>query len=131
MEDINEDIILYNSKEDIDIYINNIKINENKYKFDSKSKYKYYSIFKNKSITNLNELFDKCLQICSINLYDLNTSNVTDMSHMFNECYKLKEIKGINKFNTNSATNMRGMFNECDELISLDLSIFILLKLLI
>ena len=46
------------------------------------------------------------------------------MECMFNECHKLKEIKGINKFNTNNVTNMKAMFHECNELISLDLSNF-------
>ena len=43
---------------------------------------------------------------------------------MFNECHKLKEIKGINKFNTNQVTNMRTMFQKCNELEYLDLSNF-------
>ena len=43
---------------------------------------------------------------------------------MFNECHKLKQIKGINKFNTNIVTNMRVMFQECYELEYLDLSNF-------
>ena len=43
---------------------------------------------------------------------------------MFSECYKLKEIKGINKFNTNQVTKMNSMFNKCYELEYLDLSNF-------
>ena len=43
---------------------------------------------------------------------------------MFNECHKLKEIKGINKFNTNKVTAMQVMFGECYELEYLDLSNF-------
>ena len=43
---------------------------------------------------------------------------------MLNECHKLKEIKGINKFITNKVTNMREMFQLCGELESLDLSNF-------
>ena len=46
------------------------------------------------------------------------------MGFMFNECHKLKEIKGINKFNTNKVTNMNSMFQECKELEYLDLSNF-------
>ena len=46
------------------------------------------------------------------------------MGFMFNKCYKLKEIKGINQFNTNNVTKMQAMFQECNELISLDLSNF-------
>ena len=46
------------------------------------------------------------------------------MSDMFRKCYKLREIKGLNKFNTSKVTNMIGMFNECKELEYLDLSNF-------
>ena len=43
---------------------------------------------------------------------------------MFNECYKLKKIKGINKFITNKVSNMEEMFQQCYELEYLDLSNF-------
>ena len=43
---------------------------------------------------------------------------------MFNNCYKLKEIKGIDKFNTYRVTNMNSMFQECNKLENLDLSNF-------
>ncbi len=43
---------------------------------------------------------------------------------MFCNCYKLKEIKGINKFITNKVGNMRNMFSQCKELEYLDLSSF-------
>ena len=43
------------------------------------------------------------------------------MSGMFNECHKLKEIKGLNNFNTNKVTNMKSMFVQCNELNNFDL----------
>ena len=43
---------------------------------------------------------------------------------MFNECHKLKEIKGINKFNTSKVNNMGAMFQLSKELEYLDLSNF-------
>ena len=46
------------------------------------------------------------------------------MGLMFNECYKLKEIKGINNFSTSKVTDMQRMFGECNELEYLDLSNF-------
>ena len=46
------------------------------------------------------------------------------MGWMFNECKKLKEIKGINKFNTNKVNNMKAMFQLCNEIEYLDLSNF-------
>jgi len=46
------------------------------------------------------------------------------MGYMFNECHKLKEIKGINNFNTTNVLDMSAMFKECNELENLDLSNF-------
>ena len=46
------------------------------------------------------------------------------MSFMFNECYKLKEIKGIDKFNTSKVATMKVMFQKCFELENINLSSF-------
>ena len=43
---------------------------------------------------------------------------------MFNNCHKLKEIKGINKFDTNKVIDINTMFQNCYELEYLDLSNF-------
>ena len=43
---------------------------------------------------------------------------------MFNKCFKLKEIKGIEYFNTNNVINMNSMFQCCNELEYLNLSNF-------
>ena len=123
IEDINKEIFLYNSKEVIDAYIGNVKINGNKFKCSQIGKYEFKMYFKNQ-INNLHGLFDKCSQIYSIDLKKLDTSKVTDMSFMFNHCIKLKEIKGINRFNTINVKNMSSMFQSCIELSSLDLSNF-------
>ena len=44
------------------------------------------------------------------------------MALMFNKCHKLKKIKGINNFNTSKVTDMSNMFDECNELEYLILS---------
>ena len=104
LNDINKDIVLYKSKEEIDVYINNEKINiinggdKKIYKFNKEGRYEFKLKFKN-DITNLNSFFEECKEIISLDLTNFNTSKVTDMEGMFNECNKLKEIKGINKFN--------------------------------
>ena len=59
-----------------------------------------------------------------LDLSNFYTSNVFDMSYMFNKCYQLKEIKGINKFNTINVNNMKDIFVECKEIEYLDLSNF-------
>ena len=72
----------------------------------------------------MKQMFQECNELIFLDLSNFDTSKVTEMMWMFTFCYKLKEIKGINKFNTSNVTNMKAMFNECNELISLDLSNF-------
>ena len=44
-----------------------------------------------------------------------NTSNVTDMGNMFNECSGLETLD-LSKWDTSSVTSMNGMFNGCNKL---------------
>ena len=69
-------------------------------------------------------MFEECSELEYLDLSNFDTSKVIAMNHMFNECHKLKEIKGINKFNTSQVTNMRTMYQKCYELENLDLSNF-------
>ena len=82
----------------------------------------------NQLITNkvikMDAMFQECNELKLLDLSNFNTCNVTNMGFMFNNCKKLKEIKGINKFITNKVTDMDTMFNSCCELESLDLSSF-------
>ena len=62
-------------------------------------------------------------------LFNNRMSIFTNKSNVFKtflrvNCYKLKEIKGINKFVTNKVISMRTMFQACYELEYLDLSKF-------
>ena len=52
----------------------------------------------------------------SIEIIDANTTEVTDMSHMFDGCRALTEIKGLDKWNTSSVTDMSCMFAGCEKL---------------
>ena len=53
----------------------------------------------------------------------LNTTNVTDMSGMFNHCARLTSLD-VTHFNTEKVTNMSQMFNDCPRLASLDVTSF-------
>ena len=53
----------------------------------------------------------------------LNTSEVTNMGHMFNSCIELTSLD-LSNFNTSKVTHMNQMFQFCYELTSLDLSSF-------
>ena len=102
-EELNNKIVLFNSdmKDKIDVFLNNKKINmikdNNKwiigYHFKKEGKYSF-EIHINNNITSLNRFFEDCSNIVSLDLSDLNTSNVTDMYRMFHRCKKLNEIKG-------------------------------------
>ena len=53
----------------------------------------------------------------------LNTTNVTDMSGMFNHCVRLTSLD-VTHFNTENVTNMSQMFHDCPRLASLDVTSF-------
>ena len=55
-------------------------------------------------------MFAKCEEIEHIDLTNFNTSNVINMRSMFDGCYNLKKIKGINNFNISKVTNMKSKF---------------------
>lgn len=59
----------------------------------------------------------------SVNLENVDTRNVINMSGMFDNCTKLTHID-VSRFNTEKCTDMSNMFNFCSALLSLDLSSF-------
>lgn len=74
--------------------------------------------------TTCKSMFAEFGNLKSINgLENLNTANVTDMSHMFSGCEKLEALD-LSNFNTANVTDMSYMFNRCGSLLSLDLSHF-------
>jgi len=77
--------------------------------------------FNSPKIIDMKHMFCKCVNIKYIDL-NIDTSNTIDMSFMFNECFKLKTIKGINKFITNKVINMESMFQNCRNLENLNLN---------
>ena len=129
----NKNIILFNSDidEGIDVYLGNKKINMIKddfkwkigCKFKKDGEYKFKIIFED-TVTNMQNFFENCTNIKSLDFSDFDTSKVTSMEKVFNECHKLKEIKGLDKFVTDNVTNMIGMFQSCKELEKLDLTSF-------
>ena len=116
-------------KDNLKVFLENKRINlineGNKwkidYKFEKEGKYNLKIMFEN-NIKDMNSFFEKCSNIYSIDVSNLDSSKVNDMGFMFAGCCKLKEIEGINRLNTNQVTNMGEMFNECNELEYLDLS---------
>ena len=67
--------------------------------------------------------FADCNNLISINMSNLDTSNVTDMSNMFNNCSALTSID-VSGFDTSNVVNMSNMFSSCSSLTSLNVSNF-------
>ena len=75
------------------------------------------------NVTSMSSMFNDCISLTSLDLTKFNTSNVTDMSSMFRYC-KLLTSLDLTKFNTSNVTNIGSMFLECSSLTSLDLTKF-------
>ena len=67
------------------------------------------------------ELFSEFLICESMDLNNVNTDGVTNMSGMFNTCWKLDSLD-LSSWNTGNVTDMSAMFYNCNDMISLDLS---------
>ena len=62
-------------------------------------------------------MFCECSLLSSLpDISKWDTSNVTNMSGMFNACESLSSLPDISKWNTSNVTNMSGMFDECSSL---------------
>ena len=78
----------------------------------------------NESHTDLSNMFDCCYNLATINgIEQWNTSNVTKMNHMFNYCLKLIELD-LSSFNTSKVTSTHAMFRDCANLEILDIRNF-------
>ncbi|MDE6475632.1 MAG: BspA family leucine-rich repeat surface protein, partial [Erysipelotrichaceae bacterium] len=64
-----------------------------------------------------------CKELTTIDVSNFNTSNVTNMSSMFNGCRSVK-VLDVSGFNTENVTSMHSLFNYCASLVSLDVSNF-------
>ena len=71
---------------------------------------------------NTSYMFYCCFELEELNgIADWDTSNVTNMTSMFQACYKLETLD-INNWDTSKVTEMIRMFGWCHALTSLDIS---------
>ena len=75
------------------------------------------------SVTDMSGMFNLCPSLTSLNVSGFDTSSVTDMSEMFYGCSSLTSLD-TSGFDTGNVTDMSGMFNGCSSLTSLDTSGF-------
>ena len=81
------------------------------------------STFDTSNVTNMNHMFGECKSLKQLDLSSFDTSKVTDMGHMFFLCDSLSEVD-LSRFDTSAVTDMSMMFYECYALTKLDLSSF-------
>ena len=75
------------------------------------------------NVTNMSAMFQNCTSITSLDVSNFNTSKVTKMPYMFNLCYSLTSLD-LHNFDTTNVTDMSSMFQDCTSLTNLDVSSF-------
>ena len=73
------------------------------------------------NVTDMSSMFNVCSNLTSLDVSNFDTRNVTDMSMMFCDCEELTSLD-LSNFNTSNVTDMSQMFCACNNLTSLDLS---------
>ena len=74
-------------------------------------------------VTNMQGMFQNCESLEALDLSTFNTENVTNMYGMFESCTSLKSLN-LSSFNTSKVKQMGYMFNNCESLTALNLSSF-------
>lgn len=74
-------------------------------------------------VTDMSEMFDGCRYLQSLDVSHFMTDNVKDMNTMFTSCSYLSSLD-VSHFNTANVENMAGMFANCSSLTTLDLCNF-------
>ena len=74
-------------------------------------------------VTSMSVMFRGCMGLTSLDVSNWNTSQVTNMTGMFYGCNGLASLD-VSHFDTSQVTGMSDMFNDCTSLTSLDLSKF-------
>ena len=112
-----------NNENNIEIYVDQIKYNRPIYEKVFNDEFIIVILVeKNKTkITNMSKLFYGCEALIWLNGKKWDTSNVTNMNSMFENCYNIEEISDISKWNINKVTQLEYMFKKCYKLTQLDL----------
>ena len=74
-------------------------------------------------VTNMSGMFQDCLSLTRLDLTSFDTSQVTDMEEMFSDCSSLWALD-LTSFDTSKVTDMWSMFYGCSSLMALDLTNF-------
>ena len=75
------------------------------------------------NVNMMRAMFQSCEQLQTLNLSNFDTLNVINMQAMFNHCKSLQTLD-LSSFDTSKVTTMKLMFQQLESLESLDLSSF-------
>ena len=104
-----------------------VKANSNSsylfYKFTKLREIEGLELLNTSKVTAMNSMFQNCSSLAELDLSHFETSNVTDMLAMFSDCSSLIKLD-LSNFDTSKVTRMNQMFSDCNSLTSLDLSSF-------
>ena len=95
----------------IDMDTSNVKIMSNAFRNIS-ARVLDLSSFDTSNVTNMSGMFDGCPNLRVLDLSSFDTSNVTNMSGMFAGCVHLCDLD-LSSFDTSNVTNMSRMFYKC------------------
>ena len=80
--------------------------------------------FNTSQVTNMERMFEDCYKLISLDLTNFDTSEVKNMNYMFSFCTSITKIVGLENWNTSQVSNMRAMFNNCKKITNLDVNNF-------
>lgn len=73
----------------------------------------------NSIVENMSYMFSGCTSLLSIDLGNLNSSNVTIMNSMFYNCKAMIDWSFLNNLSTSAVTDMSFMFGDCSKLTTM------------
>ena len=73
------------------------------------------------NVTNMKNLFKGCSKLTNLDISQWNVSSVTNMNYLFQNCYALTSLD-ISQWDVSSVTDMNGLFYNCSSLTSIDIS---------
>ncbi|WP_373172331.1 BspA family leucine-rich repeat surface protein, partial [Prevotella merdae] len=79
--------------------------------------------FKTSNVTDMSSMFEGCSKLTSLDLTTFNTENVQNNCSMFKDCSSLTSLT-LGNFYVGFSTNLSAMFQGCSALTSVDLSKF-------
>ena len=74
-------------------------------------------------VTNMSYMFNGCRNLANLDVSGFDTSKATNVSYMFDFCTNLNNLD-VSGFDTSMVVNMSGMFDSCNTVSKLDVSSF-------